>query len=189
MKYYFLDLETTGLDEHTDIVLEVAIVEQNGAGEAGRSYETVVQPIKENWKDLMDPYVLEMHTKNGLIADIDAQLGVPVDVAEEQVLRFLLNLDKPIIAGNSIHFDRRFISHQMPRLDKFLHHRMVDVSSIKLMVEQQWPGLVQPRNVEPAHRAMADALESLQSYRYYSARLNPHHWLALGKRAPGALVS
>jgi oligoribonuclease len=35
------------------------------------------------------------------------------------------------LCGNSIGVDRRFLDRHLPELDKYLHYRSVDVSSLK----------------------------------------------------------
>jgi len=35
------------------------------------------------------------------------------------------------VAGNSVYMDRLFMQRYLPQVDKYLHYRIVDVSSIK----------------------------------------------------------
>lgn len=39
-----------------------------------------------------------------------------------------------IIAGNTIHMDRLFIRKEMPKLNSFLHYRILDVTCLKIVV-------------------------------------------------------
>ena len=50
--------------------------------------------------------------------------------------------DRPVLAGNSIHLDRRFIRRYMPQLDTRLHYRMVDVSTIKELARRWFPQVI-----------------------------------------------
>ena len=43
------------------------------------------------------------------------------------------------LAGNSIATDRGFIARDMPKLDDYLHYRMIDVSSIKELCRRWYP--------------------------------------------------
>jgi oligoribonuclease len=43
--------------------------------------------------------------------------------------------DQVFLAGASIHFDRKFIREHMPRLDKRLYYRMLDVSAVIMALE------------------------------------------------------
>ena len=77
-----------------------------------------------------------------------------------------------MLAGNSIHQDRRFIRRYMPALEKRLHYRMVDVSTIKELGRRWFPQLVarQPPKKE-THRALDDIRESIDELRYYKQHI------------------
>ncbi len=83
-----------------------------------------------------------------------------MEQAEDYILSFLINLgvvpNQLIIAGNSVHVDKLFLFHQMPKLNAFLHYRIVDVSSIKILVNSVNPQLFYKKN--NSHRAMDDIL-------------------------------
>ncbi len=95
--------------------------------------------------------------------------------AEAQILAFLAEhvtgspgKDRPVLAGNSIHQDRRFIRRYMPALDKRLHYRMVDVSTIKELARRWYPAAIakQPGKND-SHRALDDVRESIAELRFY----------------------
>ena len=67
------------------------------------------------------------------------------------------------MAGNSIATDRGFIARDMPKLDDYLHYRMIDVSSIKELCRRWYPRIYfgQPEK-GLAHRALADIHESIR---------------------------
>ena len=75
-----------------------------------------------------------------------------------------------VMAGNSIHADRRFISKYMPTLDGFLHYRQVDVSSIKVLANAWHPEIAKFEK-KKAHTALSDIHESLAELAYYRAQL------------------
>ena len=56
----------------------------------------------------------------------------------------------------------------MPKLDDFLHYRMIDVSSIKELCRRWYPRIYfgQPEK-GLAHRALADIHESIRELQYY----------------------
>jgi hypothetical protein len=68
--------------------------------------------------------------------------------------------------GNSIGQDRRFIARYMPELDRCLHYRSIDVSTIKELVRRWYPQERAPQKKE-GHRALDDILESLEELRFY----------------------
>ena len=72
------------------------------------------------------------------------------------------------LCGNSIATDRGFIARDMPELDAHLHYRMIDVSSIKELCRRWYPRIyyAQPEK-GLAHRALADARESIRELEYY----------------------
>ena len=69
------------------------------------------------------------------------------------------------IAGNSVHMDKLFLFHHMPKLNSFLFYRILDVSSIKIAVNLVKPGLFYQKKGN--HRAVDDILESIGEMQYY----------------------
>lgn len=182
----WVDLETTGLDERRGAILEIAALLTDDQFEnVVEGPSLVIDPSFVGWHDMMDPYVREMHTKNGLIADIAAGKGVRMHEAEFQVRAFVEEhtpkgavifgnqrantLSSIPLAGSSIHFDRRFMRHHTPELERALNYRCFDVSTLKLACQAFAPHLAasrkRPENI--AHRAMADIKESLVEARFY----------------------
>ena len=71
------------------------------------------------------------------------------------------------LCGNSIGQDKRFLAKYMPRLDDFLHYRIIDVSSIKVLVAEWYAGqYAMPKKAE-THRALTDIEESIDELRFY----------------------
>jgi NAD(P)-dependent dehydrogenase (short-subunit alcohol dehydrogenase family) len=97
-------------------------------------------------------------------------------LAEEQTLGFInqhISLkERPVLAGNSIHQDRRFIRRYMPALEKRLHYRMVDVSTIKELARRWYPQVIarQPAKRD-THRALDDIRESIDELRFYRGQV------------------
>lgn len=181
--FFFLDIETTGLCDKEDFILEIACVAFDGT-HVKDSRVRVIDPSEQSWAQRMNDYVYAMHTQNGLLDDIADGRGISSSEAEMAIVEFIkgYGLAKPIIAGNSIQFDRRFVRTQMPELDSILSHRMLDCSTLKMFAAANWPGLVQARNVEPAHRALPDCMESIQTYKHYVERFNPRRFAARASR-------
>ena len=80
--------------------------------------------------------------------------------------------ERPVLAGNSIHQDRRFIRRYMPALEKRLHYRMVDVSTIKELARRWYPQIIarQPAKRD-THRALDDIRESIDELRYWREQI------------------
>ncbi|GLH12841.1 Putative oligoribonuclease [Gryllus bimaculatus] len=72
------------------------------------------------------------------------------------------------LAGNSVYMDRLFLSRYMPRLDRHIHYRIVDVSTIKELCRRWAPHAF--RNAPKKklqHRALFDIKESIEELKYY----------------------
>lgn len=167
----FIDLETTGLDELKDSILEVAVVVATDDLETVTAFcSVVVEPLFGTLSQ-MDPVVVEMHTKNGLLAECMGPDAMRRHEAEAEVLGFLSSIEGTKgcpVAGNSVWFDKNFIRRHMPKLHGLFHYRIVDVSSFNEMAQRWNPELFEgrPRSDEN-HRALTDAETSLQTMRYY----------------------
>jgi hypothetical protein len=104
-----------------------------------------------------------MHEKSGLLPRIEA--GVTVAEAEKLVTDYVSAHvtpgRRPIVAGNTIGMDRRFISKYMPTFDERLHYRSIDVSTIKELSRQWYPAAFfatparRYRGVDPGTRLLS----------------------------------
>ena len=121
--------------------------------------------------DGMADVVMKMHTRSGLIEEVRTST-VTLEEAEQMVLDYIRShigqAKTAPLAGNSIATDRGFIARDMPKLDEFLHYRMIDVSSIKELCRRWYPRIYfgQP-DKGLAHRALADIHESIRELKYY----------------------
>lgn len=155
----WIDIETTGLDPQLDHILEVAVMtsQLSDSFNAKPLYHAVLGYRRDDWSRKIDPFVLEMHTKNRLFEECSksniARHHVALDLTKE--------IPKgSILAGSSVHFDRAFIEEHFLalRLHAPFSHRHYDVSAIKLFCES----LGMPRIPKgEAHRAKEDVLESV----------------------------
>jgi oligoribonuclease len=167
----WLDMEMTGLDPAKERIIEVATILTDG-----QLVEIAVGPdlvIHQSDEVLgaMDDWNKKHHGGSGLVERVKASTVTDGD-AEAQTLEFIKAhcgpKDRPVLAGNSIHQDRRFIRRYMPALDTRLHYRMVDVSTVKELARRWFPQLVAkiPPKKE-THRALDDIRESIDELRWY----------------------
>ena len=160
----------TGLNPESDCLVEVAVVITNSELEIlDAGLDVVIKPRPDSWANMND-FVRQMHTDSGLIEEVDN--GLPLADAEQLILeyvkRFVPNANEAPLAGNSIGTDRMFINRYMPELDKHLHYRNIDVSSVKELSRRWYPRVYfQMPKKDGGHRALADILESIKELRYY----------------------
>ncbi len=167
----WIDCEMTGLDLAKDLLIEIAVlVTDADLNILGDGIDVVIHADDAAMSSMI-PVVTEMHTRSGLIEEVRAST-VDVPTAEEMVLDYIRSHVKQAktapLAGNSIATDRGFIARDMPKLDDYLHYRMIDVSSIKELCRRWYPRIYfgQPEK-GLAHRALADIHESIRELKYY----------------------
>jgi oligoribonuclease len=136
----WLDLETTGTDEHVDPILEVGAVitpEEIPFTELG-FFQGACVPSNPDWRSIMGDYVLNMHTKNGLLADLATETRT-ISALEAELIEWMSaygSKGKFLLAGSGVgHFDRRFIVKQMPRLEKWLRYPNFDIGDVRRLVQ------------------------------------------------------
>ncbi len=167
----WIDCEMTGLDLKSDLLIEIAVlVTDSELNILGDGLDVVIHADDAALSSMID-VVAQMHTKSGLIDEVRAST-VDVATAQDMVLTYIHEHVKQAktapLAGNSIATDRGFIARDMPKLDDFLHYRMIDVSSIKELCRRWYPRIYfgQPEK-GLAHRALADIHESIRELRFY----------------------
>jgi oligoribonuclease len=167
----WIDLEMTGLDVEQNDIVEIACVVTDADLNAIDDGVDLVVHADADALARMDDYVRKMHTKSGLLPEIEAS-DISVTDAQAQVLGYLKqHVAAPGVVplcGNSIGVDRRFLDRYMHELDTYLHYRSVDVSSFKELCRRWYPNLYRKRpNKSEQHRALDDIRESIAELRYY----------------------
>ena len=160
----------TGLDVEIDELVEVAVVITDfDLNLVDPGFEVVIKPDQAAF-DHMNDFVREMHTKSGLLEAIPD--GVSLADAEfavrEYILKFVPGEQQAPLAGNTIGTDRTFLAKYMPTVDRHLHYRSIDVSSIKELSRRWFPRIYfNAPAKDGGHRALADILESIRELEYY----------------------
>ena len=165
----WIDMEMPGLDPEKEGIIEIAtIVTDKGLNVLAEGPDLVVrQPLKLLKK--MDSWNQKQHKKSGLVDEVKIS-KVTVRQAEKKTLDFLKQYcvpGKATLCGNSVYHDRRFIIKYMPRLNKFLHYRLVDVSTLKELVRRWYPKNKELPKKSERHRALADIRESIEELRFH----------------------
>lgn len=169
----WVDLEMTGLDPVEDRILEVAAIVTDWDFNELATYEAAV---------LVGPRIIEKRMLKGPATEFwdtvpevrdalilqNKESGRSARTIENELLKFLddhFEGTAPVVlAGNSIHQDRKFIDTEWPRLSKRLHYRMLDVSAWKLVFEGRFGKKFAKRE---AHRALDDIRGSIEELQYY----------------------
>ena len=161
----WIDLEMTGLDETQDSILEVAaIVTDVALKPLEELHRVVFQPpaVLESMND----WCKKTHGESGLTAAVPN--GTQLPQVEKELLdlisRHFSEKDRPVLCGNSINNDRRFIDRHMQALSRRLHYRMIDVSSFKEVFRDRYAVEFKKKNT---HRAVDDILESIRELEHY----------------------
>lgn len=193
--YVVVDLETSGLDLELDVPLELGIgIYDDDLNELAIN-SWLIRP--EGWFDCIDrnPYVKEMHTKNGLIADIlslpeqyyeiDAEgkqqaLDYSPQLVSYQAWMWLTNLcglpagEFPMTGSSVGSLDRPFMRQHMGAALRFFTHRSIDVSSLKELCKRQNPRLYSYMKKLPefldsnkGHRVRGDIRSSVAELKFY----------------------
>ncbi len=170
----WIDCEMTGLDLEHDTLVEVAALVTDGElNVLGEGVDVVIKPSPEALAHMGD-FVRDMHTKSGLLADLDH--GTTLEDAEQQVLSYVKEWvpegRRAPLAGNSVGTDRTFLVKEMPALEAHVHYRNVDVSSLKELARRWFPRVYYHSPAKSGnHRALADIQESIEELRYYREAL------------------
>lgn len=176
----WLDLETTG-SKDSDAIIEVGMALTDATPELNvlKTYQRVIRPAYWNmYRAAMATVVIDMHTKNGLIAEID-EMDSPqyradsTEPVEQEIIDFLGKIGDHIpLAGSGVcHFDRKYIRRDFPRVDPYFTYWTYDVGVMRRMA--RLAGLDIPHSIEQdkPHRALDDTLWAIDEARRYLSLL------------------
>lgn len=173
----WVDLEMTGLDPVEDRILEVAAIITDWNFKEVATYEAavLVGPRIVQKRMLKGPATAFWETipatRDALITQ-NKEKGRSARTIENELLAFLdehFEEGVPVIlAGNSIHQDRKFIDREWPRLAARLHYRMLDVSSWKIVFDGKYGKRFAKRE---EHRALDDIRGSIEELQYYLKKI------------------
>lgn len=174
----WLDLEMTGLDPKKCVILEVGAIVTDSQLKVIAEGPSLAIHYGEKTLKKMEPWSRRTHGKSGL-TQACRESRVSLTKAEEVLLDFVKSHCKPKTAplcGNTIWQDRRFLVKYMPRLESYLHYRVIDVSSIKELVGRWYPeDHKMPRLKNQTHRVMDDIRESIEELKHYRHKVFKSH--------------
>lgn len=163
----------TGLDHTKDVIVEIAtLITDDDLNIVAEGPDLVVhQP--DDVLAAMDPFVVDMHTRSGLLPAI-RESTISLAEAGAATLEFIKqHVPEPRsvpLCGNSIGTDRRFLAAYLPEIEDHLHYRSIDVSSVKELAKRWFPAIANGREKgEGTHRALDDIRDSVKELAYYRA--------------------
>lgn len=158
----------TGLDPNEDVILEVAAEITDFDFKTLASYEAMVKQPKDIVVDRMQKNIWWKdypENRDAFINNLDK--GKPSQQVEQELIALVKEQfgDEPaVLAGNSIHNDRKFIAQWWPQLDLKLHYRMLDVSAWKVFMQAKYGVEFEKKEV---HRAFDDIQASIAELQHY----------------------
>ena len=164
----WIDLEMTGLEEHHVIIEIASIVTDHNLEILAEGPEIAVKRSAQDLANI-DAWSAKQHEASGLMDNVRAS-NIGVREAEERTLTFIqqwVEKHEAPLCGNSVWVDRMFLKREMPRLESYLHYRIIDVSTIKELVSRWLPDLSGIHSKANSHRALGDIRESIAELRWY----------------------
>ena len=163
----------TVLDPEKGFIIEIATVVTDDRLEyVAEGPNVAINHPEEILQGSMDEWNRTHHKASGLLDRVRTS-PYSCGRAEKETLKFLYRHCKEgesPLCGNSVWQDRRFLIKYMPTLEKFLHYRNIDVSTIKELVRRWYPSLPRYEKKE-AHLALSDIRESINELKYYRQKV------------------
>lgn len=171
----WIDTETLGSDKPGTPVIEIAIAVTNNSLKVLQQKSWL---LPRNYLHArmasIDPFVIDMHAKNGLWRDLYNACNGPVlpqnTEIERQVVNWLRHVtqaapyNKVLVGGSGFdHFDRPILDLQMPELTKLLTYYSLDIGTAERILEIV--GGIPKDTVDTDHRAMTCVLTQIERTR------------------------
>jgi oligoribonuclease len=167
-KLLWMDLEFTDFDYPNSLVLEVSVEVTDFNFVTLASYEARIKNNPENLvKRLSLNTFWQEFTENRDDFVKNNNRGKPVKQVEDELIAFVeehFGTEPAILAGNSIHSDRQIVKARWPALDLKLHYRMLDVTSLKILMRSKYGVEFDKKNT---HRAYDDIQASIAELQFY----------------------
>ncbi|MGK2946130.1 MAG: oligoribonuclease [Candidatus Malihini olakiniferum] len=165
----WIDLEMTGLNPEQDRIIEIATLVTDANLNVLAEGPTIAIYQSDAQLALMDHWNACTHSASGLIKRLKTSVYDEC-AAEIETIAFLQQFvpaGQSPICGNSIGYDRRFLSHYMPILEAYFHYHCLDVSTLKELARRWKPEIMAGLKKQGTHQAMDDIRESVAELAYY----------------------
>ncbi|WDD99511.1 oligoribonuclease [Thalassomonas actiniarum] len=165
----WLDLEMTGLEPETDVILEMATIVTDSQLNilAEGPVFAIAQP--QDVLDNMSPWCVEHHGRSGLTQrclESETSLQQAMAASLAFIEKYVPKGVSPM-CGNSIGQDRRFLNKYMPEFEDYFHYRNLDVSTVKELARRWNPDVLAKVNKQGTHLALDDIRESIAELKVY----------------------
>jgi oligoribonuclease len=169
----WVDLEMTGLDPDTCVIVEIATMVTSS--DLSESIEGPVAHVHQS------PRACSRHGAGGArsaraLRPVGARLGVHVSLAEAEgdarvrSKAHVARARRPC-AATAMWKDKRSSSATCRSVVQHLHYRIVDVSTIKELVRRWYPEPFQAPKKRETHRALDDIRESIDELQHYRSKV------------------
>jgi oligoribonuclease len=165
----WIDLEMTGLDPDTDVIIEMATIVTDSQLNTLAEGPVIAIHHSDEVLARMDEWNTRQHGGSGLTERV-RNSQVSMADAEAQTLAFLgqwVPQGKSPICGNSICQDRRFLYRHMKELEGYFHYRNLDVSTVKILASLWAPEVGASLQKGGSHLALDDIRDSIAELQHY----------------------
>ncbi|WP_371195619.1 oligoribonuclease [Glaciecola sp. SC05] len=169
----WIDMEMTGLDPETCVVLEIATIVTDKQLNVLAQGPVIAVHQTDEVLAAMDEWCTKTHGESGLTKRCQDS-DYDVDMASQETIAFLrkyVSPGKSPLCGNTIGQDRRFLVKYMPELEAYFHYRNIDVSTIKELCARWQPEVLEGFKKKGVHLALDDIKESIEELRYYREKV------------------
>lgn len=168
----WIDVEANGTISEQDKILEIGAIITTMSGEVvSNTYTSLFnvanlsQVITESCED-----VRKMHEDSGLWLDLWKNGTQSAEIIDTEMIHWMerfIPVEDSILyfGGNSITLDRNFVRMNLPNVYSKISYRSIDVTSLSLAIQGNFA--VKRYEKSSGHRALDDAIDSMEEYKYY----------------------